>query len=113
MDIGAASGAQQPQGQWTTACAFAGKTRYLLSYIGCKCFYTFKYRGKLRGLFNLPEDPYNDFCVHCLFGSCAICQEYRELKNRGHDPFLGWSGNEQNMNKAIQVPPNVAPGMAR
>ncbi|KAI9128994.1 hypothetical protein K1719_000477 [Acacia pycnantha] len=124
MDAGADSGAQQPQGQWTTglfgcfedlgnSCACAGITLYCLAHIGCACLYTFTYRGKLRGLFNLPEDPCNDFCVHCFCVSCAICQEYRELKNRGVDPSLGWSGNEQKMNKATQVPPNVSQGMAR
>ncbi|XP_028774074.1 cell number regulator 2-like [Neltuma alba] len=97
-----------------TSCACAGITVYCLAHIGCACLYTFTYRGKLRGLFTyLPERPCYDFCVHCFCNYCAICQEYRELKNRGFDPSLGWSGNEQKMNKATLVPPNVAKGMAR
>ncbi|KAI9128836.1 hypothetical protein K1719_000319 [Acacia pycnantha] len=115
--------AQRRRGLWASemeildrSCACAGITLYCLAHMGLQCLYTFTYRGKLRGLFNLPEDPCNDFCVHCFCVSCAICQEYRELKNRGLDPSLGWSGNEQQMNKATemtQVPPNVAQGMAR
>ncbi|XP_059452963.1 cell number regulator 4-like [Corylus avellana] len=53
-------------------------------------FFSYKYRTKLRALYSLPEEPCGDFCVHCWCSSCAICQEYRELKNRGFDPSNGW-----------------------
>ncbi|XP_028774073.1 cell number regulator 2-like [Neltuma alba] len=97
-----------------TSCACAGLVFYVLSYVGCVCLYSFTYRGKLRGLFNLPEEPCNDCCIHFWCTSCALCQEYRELKNRGIHPSLGWTGNEENMNRATtQVPPKVAPAMTR
>lgn len=71
------------------ACALAGLIFYGLAYMGCSCLYSFTYRSKLRGLFSLPEEPCNDCCIHCWCSYCAICQEYRELKNRGLDPSLG------------------------
>lgn len=47
------------------------------------------YRRKLRQRFGLMEAPASDCMVHCLFEPCALCQEYRELKNRGINPALG------------------------
>ncbi|MED6218688.1 hypothetical protein PIB30_028775 [Stylosanthes scabra] len=96
-----------------SSCAFAGMIFYLLSYVGCGCLYSYTYRSKLRGLYSLPEEPCMDFFVHCFCGSCAICQEYRELKNRGLDPSLGWTANEERMNRGNQVAPHVQPGMTR
>ncbi|XP_054787651.1 cell number regulator 2-like isoform X2 [Prosopis cineraria] len=71
-----------------TSCACAGLVFYALSYVGCVGLYSCTYRRKLRGLFNLPEEPCSDRCIHCCCTSCAICQEYRELRNRGIDPSL-------------------------
>ncbi|TKY60915.1 PLANT CADMIUM RESISTANCE 12 [Spatholobus suberectus] len=97
-----------------TSCALAGFIFYGLNYIaGLGCLYSYTFRSKLRGLYSLPEEPCMDFCVHCFCAYCAICQEYRELKNRGLDPSIGWTGNEEKTNRANQVPPNVAPGMTR
>ncbi|RDY09008.1 Protein PLANT CADMIUM RESISTANCE 12, partial [Mucuna pruriens] len=83
-----------------------------LESLGLASLYTHGFRSKLRGLYKLPEEPCTDCCVHlcCLF--CAICQEYRELKNRGLDPSIGWKANEERMRRADQVPPLVV-GMAR
>ncbi|GJR70011.1 cell number regulator 10 [Tanacetum coccineum] len=36
----------------------------------------------------LADEPCNDFILHCCCELCALCQEYRELKNRGFDMFL-------------------------
>lgn len=60
-----------------------------LSCLGIGSFYSFKFRSTLRAQYNLPEEPCIDFCVHYCCGICAICQEHRELKNRGMDPTKG------------------------
>ncbi|XP_054786112.1 cell number regulator 2-like [Prosopis cineraria] len=96
-----------------TSCPCAGFVFCCMAYMGCVCLYSCTYRSKLRRLFDLPEEPCNDCCVHYWCTVCAICQEYRELKARGLSPSTGWTENEEQMNRATQVPPNVAPGMAR
>nr|GEW28892.1 auxilin-like protein [Tanacetum cinerariifolium] len=53
------------------------------------------------------EQPCNDVFVHCCCEFCALCQEYRELKNRGFEPSLGWEGNF--MMQEVVMPP-VGPG---
>ncbi|KAK7838379.1 protein plant cadmium resistance 12 [Quercus suber] len=50
----------------------------------------------------------------CFF--CALCQEYRELKNRGLDPEGGWVAAEANAKKLkgrTTAPPVPSPGMTR
>lgn len=72
------------------ACFCAGTICVLLWYLfGVFCCYTCTYRSKLRGLFSLPGDQCGDYCIHCWCTYCALCQEYRELKNRGLDPSMG------------------------
>ncbi len=56
----------------------------LLMYC-CPCFaciFGGSYRGDLRKKYNLPDDPCSDCCVYCCLPSCAVCQEFRELKHR-------------------------------
>ncbi|XP_027359529.1 protein PLANT CADMIUM RESISTANCE 12-like [Abrus precatorius] len=84
-----------------------------LGCFGCACLYTYRFRSRLRALYNLPEEPCTDFCVHYWCCIYAICQEYRELKNRGLDPSIGWKANEERMRRDNQVPPHVAPAMTR
>ncbi|XP_045790789.1 protein PLANT CADMIUM RESISTANCE 7-like [Trifolium pratense] len=79
---------------------------------GLGSIYSYKFRSGLRALYNLPEEPCNDCCVHCWCSLCAICQEYRELKNRGLDPSKGWKANEGKM-KTNLVPPQVEMDMSR
>ncbi|CAH2053386.1 unnamed protein product [Thlaspi arvense] len=55
----------------------------------------------IRSKFGLPESPASDCLTHCFCEFCALCQEYRELKNRGLDPSLGWHGNMQ----VVMAPP--------
>ncbi|XP_010265198.1 PREDICTED: cell number regulator 2-like [Nelumbo nucifera] len=101
----------------TTSCGVAGFIYYALANIGCSCLYTFSYRSKLRGLYSLQEAPCGDLLIHCCCLSCALCQEYRELKNRGVDPSIGWQANAEKWNRTggggIVMAPIVAPGMAR
>ncbi|XXG51039.1 hypothetical protein AAC387_Pa02g4905 [Persea americana] len=73
----------------TTSCALAAVLYYALASVGCACVYTFNYRTRLRGLYSLEESPCADFFVHWCCMGCALCQEYRELKNRGTDPSIG------------------------
>uniref|UniRef100_A0A7N2L5D1 Uncharacterized protein n=1 Tax=Quercus lobata TaxID=97700 RepID=A0A7N2L5D1_QUELO len=88
-----------PEGKWTTgicgcfgdvtnSCFTAARNCFMLVYafgIGA-CLYTCTYRAKLRALYSLPPKPCGDCCVHHFCFFCALCQEYRELKNRGLDP---------------------------
>ncbi|KAL3511773.1 hypothetical protein ACH5RR_024490 [Cinchona calisaya] len=51
-----------------------------------------KYRRKLRDKYGLVEAPYQDVVSHIFCSCCSLCQEFRELRNRGLDPALGWNG---------------------
>ncbi|KAJ7954296.1 Plant cadmium resistance 2 [Quillaja saponaria] len=78
----------------TSSCCAQGTIVYLLdmfTYLGC-C-YTCTYRKKLRKQYGLDEDPCGDCLVHCFCGKCALCQEYRELRNHGFDMTIRWEGN--------------------
>ncbi|XP_039122911.1 protein PLANT CADMIUM RESISTANCE 8-like [Dioscorea cayenensis subsp. rotundata] len=50
------------------------------------------YRRKLRNKYNLVQAPAEDWTVHLFCPCCSLCQEFRELHNRGIDPSLGWMG---------------------
>ncbi|KAJ0232522.1 hypothetical protein HA466_0290170 [Hirschfeldia incana] len=63
--------------------------------LGIPCVYSCTFRAKLRSKYGLPDAPAPDWITHCFCEYCALCQEYRELKNRGLDPVIGWSGNVQ------------------
>lgn len=39
-------------------------------------------RRQVRETFHLPEEPCNDYVVHCLLCWCALAQEAREIKVR-------------------------------
>ncbi|XP_051148420.1 protein PLANT CADMIUM RESISTANCE 2-like [Andrographis paniculata] len=79
---------------------------------GCPCCYSCFYREKLRKQYGLQESPCGDFMVHCCCESCALCQEYRELKNRGFDMSIGWHENME-VNKEVVMAPVVEGGMTR
>ncbi|CAN8258883.1 unnamed protein product [Cochlearia groenlandica] len=59
------------------------------------CLYSCTYRTKIRSKFGLSESPCSDCATHCFCECCALCQEYRELQNRGFDPSIGWAANVQ------------------
>lgn len=61
----------------------------LLSLSGLACLYSCYYRSKMRAQYDLPEAPCMDCLVHFCCETCALCQEYRELKNRGFDLSIG------------------------
>ncbi|XP_052185257.1 protein PLANT CADMIUM RESISTANCE 12 [Diospyros lotus] len=98
----------------TISCCAASVIYVALAYAGCAPLYGCTYRTKLRGLFGLPERPLPDGLVHCLCCFCALCQDYRELKNRGTDPSLGWEDNVEKWNQnGATTAPTVATGMNR
>ncbi|MBA0823689.1 hypothetical protein Goarm_020405, partial [Gossypium armourianum] len=50
--------------------------------------YSYTYRARLRSQYILEESPCRDCYLHFWCEACALCQEYRELKNRGFDVSL-------------------------
>ncbi|GLT91773.1 hypothetical protein SLE2022_096460 [Rubroshorea leprosula] len=70
-------------------------------------------RKTLRQHFSLPETPFPDCCSHVFCMWCALCQEHRELQNRGAYPFLGWERNVEKWRKDGLTPPIVVPQMVR
>ncbi|KMZ66016.1 plant cadmium resistance 2 [Zostera marina] len=82
--------AEVVDGGTTTCCASGSLYALIMCLTGCSCLYSCFYRSKLRGQHLLEESPCSDCLVHCCCESCALCQEYRELKNRGINPKLGW-----------------------
>ncbi|KAF3792551.1 hypothetical protein EJ110_NYTH08459 [Nymphaea thermarum] len=76
-----------------SACARNAFIYCMISWTGYGFCYTYPYRTKLRGQFQLPEDPMTDCLVHYCCTTCALCQEHRELKHRGLDPTLGLQQN--------------------
>ncbi|KAK8522654.1 hypothetical protein V6N13_115613 [Hibiscus sabdariffa] len=83
---------------------------------GLACIYSSFYRSRMRKQYMLAETPYPDWCLHVFCESCALCQEYRELKNRGFNMFIGWDANMEKLHqqaKQMSVPPVVEDGMNR
>ncbi|BAU02813.1 hypothetical protein VIGAN_11239900 [Vigna angularis var. angularis] len=99
--------------QGRTSAIRARLTFFGLGLLGLGCLYSYKFRIKLRSLYNLPEEPCSDCCVHSCCLLCAICQEHRELKNRGLYPSTGWKAHKERMKKANLEAPRVASAMTR
>ncbi|XP_062171315.1 protein PLANT CADMIUM RESISTANCE 2-like [Alnus glutinosa] len=101
----------------SSSCAANGALYTLICcVIGCPCFYSCFYRSKMRQQYTLEESLCGDCMVHCCCEPCALCQEHRELQNRGYDMTIGWHGNVERRNReAIMVPkpPAVQEGMSR
>ncbi|KAL4361665.1 hypothetical protein GQ457_04G012520 [Hibiscus cannabinus] len=89
-----------------TSAGDAARNYYILGNFGCAVCYSYPYRTRLREQFSLEEQPCGDCLVHCCCIQCALCQEHRELKNRGLDPTIGWAANVAKMQ-----PPAVEQGM--
>lgn len=55
----------------------------LLGLPGCLvACYACGYRKTLRSKYDLPEAPCGDLATHLFCHLCAICQEYREIRDR-------------------------------
>ncbi|XP_017972473.1 PREDICTED: protein PLANT CADMIUM RESISTANCE 4 [Theobroma cacao] len=77
-----------------TSCGTSGLLYGLIAFfIGVPCILSCAYRTKLRNKLGLVESPAPDWVTHCFCDWCALCQEYRELQQRGWDPSIGWHGN--------------------
>ncbi|CAL5354806.1 unnamed protein product [Camellia sinensis] len=77
-----------------TSCGASGVIYGIIQIVtGWACCYSCTYRSKMRKQYKLRESPCADFFVHCCFESCSLCQESRELTNRGFDLAKGWKGN--------------------
>ncbi|KAK1387040.1 hypothetical protein POM88_015218 [Heracleum sosnowskyi] len=83
--------------QGKTTCFTGGKTYLTLMSLTCGCcLYSCFARSKLRFMYNLPPSPCScgDCVVHACCEPCALCQEYRELKNRGYNMSIGYDLNK-------------------
>ncbi|ONK67268.1 uncharacterized protein A4U43_C06F18380 [Asparagus officinalis] len=89
----------------TRPCSSSG-TAYglLLGFTGLACLYSCVYRSKLRAQYDL-EETHSDCLVHFCCEVCALCQEYRELKNRGFDMSIGWNANVDRQRRGVIQPP--------
>ncbi|XP_065861094.1 protein PLANT CADMIUM RESISTANCE 11-like [Euphorbia lathyris] len=99
----------------STPCGVSGGLYgMMMCCMGCACLYSCFYRPKLRGQYFLKEKPCTDCCVHFCCEQCALCQEYRELKNRGFNMSIGWHGNmARKIRLALSQPPIIQRGMTR
>ncbi|KAF3432143.1 hypothetical protein FNV43_RR26882 [Rhamnella rubrinervis] len=98
----------------SSSCGVNGALYTLIYCVTCfGCLYSCFYRSKMRQEYALKEDPCGDCCVHCFCESCALCQEYRELQNRGFNMSIGWHGNMEQKNREVAMAPVVESGMSR
>ncbi|XP_054777013.1 cell number regulator 1-like isoform X2 [Prosopis cineraria] len=98
----------------TPSCSSSGLSYGLLALTGLACLYSCNYRSKMRAQYDLPEAPCMDCLVHFCCEACALCQEYRQLKNYGFDLSIGWEANmERSRRFAVTVAPALPPGMTR
>ncbi|KAI3882795.1 hypothetical protein MKX03_020795 [Papaver bracteatum] len=81
-----------------TTCSTSGIIySAILFFTAAPCLISCGYRSKLRSKYDLVEVPAADWMTHVFFEWCALCQEYRELKNRGYDPAIGWHANQMRL----------------
>ncbi|XP_039015345.1 protein PLANT CADMIUM RESISTANCE 2-like [Hibiscus syriacus] len=103
--------------QGSTSCGASGALYALIGLLtGCACIYSCFYRQRMRRQYMLEDRPCNDCLVHYWCERCALCQEYREIKNRGFDMTIGWHGNmarQQNQDEQMSSAPVMETGMKR
>ncbi|XP_065871215.1 protein PLANT CADMIUM RESISTANCE 2-like [Euphorbia lathyris] len=100
--------------QGSSSCATSGAIYgVLLAFTGLSCLYSCFYRSKLRGQYDLEEAPCVDCLVHFCCETCALCQEYRELKNRGFDMGIGWEANMDRQKRGVTIAPIMVSPMTR
>ncbi|XP_047339424.1 cell number regulator 1-like [Impatiens glandulifera] len=95
------------------SCGESGALYGLLMVTGLACLYSCAHRSRLRGQYDLEEAPCVDCLVHFCCETCALCQEYRELKNRGFDMGIGWEANVDRQTRGVASAPAVPTGMMR
>ncbi|KAJ4817596.1 PLANT CADMIUM RESISTANCE 1 [Rhynchospora pubera] len=82
-------------------CLLSGTAYALSCAVGLGCLYSCFYRSKMRSQFDLNEGPLPDCLVHFCCEPCALCQEHRELKNRGFDMGIGWEANMERQRRGV------------
>ncbi|XP_031271751.1 protein PLANT CADMIUM RESISTANCE 2-like [Pistacia vera] len=97
----------------SSSCFAIGALYLLLHCTRCGWIFNFFYRHKMREQYNLEGSNCGDFCMSCFCEYCAICQEYRELKNRGFDMSIGWDENVSRRTPGVAMAPKVEEGMKR
>ncbi|KAL1568601.1 protein PLANT CADMIUM RESISTANCE 2-like [Salvia divinorum] len=98
----------------SSSCCLNGTWYTLLACLtGCPWCYSCFYRSKMRRQYSLHESPCCDCLVHCFCQTCALCQEYRELKNHGFDMTIRWNGNMERQTRGIAMAPAVQGGITR
>ncbi|AES94728.1 putative PLAC8 motif-containing protein [Medicago truncatula] len=103
----------------STSCGASGALYTLICcVIGCPCLYSCFYRSKMRQQYGLKGNDCTDCLIHCCCEACALCQEYRELENRGFNMVIGWHGNVEQRTRGIAMAttttaPAVEQGMSR
>ncbi|AQK56390.1 cell number regulator 1 [Zea mays] len=105
----------------TCPCIASGLVYGLIcASTGMGCLYSCLYRSKLRAEYDLDEGECPDILVHCCCEHLALCQEYRELKNRGFDLGIGWEANMDRQRRGVAgggavmgAPPAIPLGMIR
>ncbi|PWA52276.1 cell number regulator 10 [Artemisia annua] len=105
------------EGATCSSCAVHGTLYTLLLLLTgrCQAIYSCTVRSKMRQQYRLADEPCNDCIVHCCCEPCALCQEYRELNNRGFNMSRGWEGNMgmARQNQGVQMPPFAQAEMKR
>ncbi|KAG9456127.1 hypothetical protein H6P81_000635 [Aristolochia fimbriata] len=100
-----------------TSCALGSFMYLLLAPAFCSHWMMGSmYRARLRSKYNLVEAPTQDCIAHACCPLCSLCQEFRELRNRGIDPSLGWNGNlalQQQFEQQIRGGPPVKQSMSK
>ncbi|WOK94325.1 hypothetical protein Cni_G03027 [Canna indica] len=90
-----------------TRCTVASLMYALLVPALCTCWILgANNRQQLRQKYNLVQAPAEDCILHFFCPCCALCQEFRELQNRGIDPSLGWMGYLAQQQETKTVPPD-------
>ncbi|KAK1288714.1 Cell number regulator 1 [Acorus calamus] len=97
----------------SASCAAKGALYALIGFTGLSCLYSCLYRSRLRAQYDLVEAPTADCLVHFCCEPCALCQEYRELKNRGFDMGIGWDANVDRQSRGVTSVPSIGGNMIR
>ncbi|KAK1416038.1 hypothetical protein QVD17_31826 [Tagetes erecta] len=88
-----------------TSCVSAAGLHAILTYAtGCGWIYSLTYRSKIRKHYTLGGNAFGDCLAHFCCERCALCQEYRELRQRGV------TGETKD---GVEVVPVVTNGMIR
>ncbi|KAL5763197.1 hypothetical protein ACOSP7_019461 [Xanthoceras sorbifolium] len=95
------------------SCCVAGTLFCLTRGSRLDSIFSFFYRHKMRQQYKLSGSCCGDFCSSLFCLECALCQQYRELQNRGFDMSLDWEENMRRKPHGVAMAPVVEGGMKR